>query len=236
MRYKRDFLPFFTLRSHWIATYIQLYWRQSHDSRETFARVSHDSRYTFVRASHDCTTVVRHSRECLTTVARYSCERLTTVVRHSRECLTTFVRILISFIYRNSVSKWSYLCRIFVALCRLRKLHCDVFANVCEGLATGPRHMRWLGDGFAIIFVAQKSSTCLKLWRPVRDEFAMHARTLRYHANVSRRNRDSSQRFGESIRKPIANSSHPSEIGALLMSQKIFISLNVKIYLKRKRE
>ena len=36
----------------------------------------------------------------------------------------------------------------------------------------------------------------------------MHARTLRYHANVSRQ-------FDESIRKPIANSSHPSEIGAL---------------------
>ena len=44
----------------------------------------------------------------------------------------------------------------------------------------------------------------------------MHARTLRYHANVSRQFRDSSQRFCESIRKPIANSSHPSEIGALL--------------------
>ena len=29
--------------------------------------------------------------------------------------------------------------------------------------------------------------------------------------------RDGSRRFGESIRKPIANSSHPSEIGALLI-------------------
>ena len=28
--------------------------------------------------------------------------------------------------------------------------------------------------------------------------------------------RDSSRRFGKSIRKPIANSSHPSEIGALV--------------------
>ena len=43
----------------------------------------------------------------------------------------------------------------------------------------------------------------------------MHARTLRYHANVSRQFPDSSRRFGESIRKPIANSLHPSEIGAL---------------------
>ena len=31
--------------------------------------------------------------------------------------------------------------------------------------------------------------------------------------------RDSSRRFGESIRKPIANSSHPSEIGALARSE-----------------
>ena len=36
-----------------------------------------------------------------------------------------------------------------------------------------------------MIFVAQKSITCLKLWQTVRDEFAMHARTLRHHANVS---------------------------------------------------
>ena len=76
-----------------------------------------------MRASHDCTTVARHSRACLKTVVIYSCERI-----------TTFVRILISFISRNYVSKWSYLCCIFVALCRLRKLSCNVFANICEGL------------------------------------------------------------------------------------------------------
>ena len=29
-----------------------------------------------------------------------------------------------------------------VALCRSQKLPCDVFANVCEGLVTGSRHMR----------------------------------------------------------------------------------------------
>ena len=43
----------------------------------------------------------------------------------------------------------------------------------------------------------------------------MHARTLRYYANVSRQFHDSSRRFGESIRIPIANSSHPSEIGTI---------------------
>ena len=62
-----------------------------------------------------------------------------------------------------------------------------------------------------MIFVAQKSITCLKLWQTLRNDFAMHARTLRYHANVSRR-------FCKSIRKPITNSSHPSEIGALTFS------------------
>ena len=81
------------------------------------------------------------------------------------------------------------LCRIFVALCRSRKLPCDVFANVCEGLATGWQWVRDicddLSDGFAMIFVAQKSITCLKLWRTVRDEFAMHVRTLQNHGNVS---------------------------------------------------
>ena len=53
------------------------------------------------------------------------------------------------------------LCRIFVALCRSRKLPCDVFANACEGLATGRRRVRDICDGFAMIFVAQKSITCL---------------------------------------------------------------------------
>ena len=43
----------------------------------------------------------------------------------------------------------------------------------------------------------------------------MHARTLRYHVNVSQQFCDSSRRFGDSIRKPIANPLHPSEIGAI---------------------
>ena len=33
------------------------------------------------------------------------------------------------------------------------KLQC-----VCEGLATGSRHMRWLGDCFAMIFVAVREA------------------------------------------------------------------------------
>ena len=87
---------------------------------------------------------------------------------------------------------------------RLRRI-----SDGCDGLATYAMTWRRFCDDFC----RTKSITCLKLWRTVRDEFPMHARTLEYHANVSRR-------FGESIRKPIANSSHPSEImeiGALLI-------------------
>ena len=101
--------------------------------------------------------------------------------------------------------------------CRIVQIAETSLRCVCERL-------RRVGDGFATYamtwrrfcdnFCRKKSITCLKLWRPVRDEFAMHARTLRYHANVSRQFRDRSRRFGESIRKPIANLSHPSEIGA----------------------
>ena len=38
---------------------------------------------------------------------------------------------------------------------------------------------------------------------------------MRGHCDTMQTFRDSSQHFGESIRKPIGNSSHPSEIGAL---------------------
>ena len=123
--------------------------------------MSHDSRDIFVRASHD-------SRE--------------TFARVSHDVRANFDQFYLS---QLSLEMVLFMC-IFVALCRSWKLPCDVFANVCEGLATGSRHMQSLGDGFAIIFVAQKSNTFLKLWRPVRNEFTMHARTLRYHANVLR--------------------------------------------------
>ena len=155
--------------------------RASHDC-ETFARVSSDSREIFVRASHD-------SRE--------------TFVRLSHDIRANFNQFYFSQLSLEMVLLMSHICRILQI--SESSLRC-----VCERLrrvATGSPYMRLLGDGFAMNFVAQKSITCLKLWRTVRDEFAMHARTLRYHANVSRR-------FGESIRKPIANLSHPSELGA----------------------
>ena len=157
---------------------------------------------------------MRHSRECLTSVVRYSCERLTTLARHSCECLTTFVRILISFISRNHVSKWSYLCRIFVVLCRSGKLPCDVFANVWEG-------WQRVGDGLA---------TYAMTWRRFCDDFcrtkmyymfktlANRSRSMQRLCDTMRTFRDSSRWFCESIFKPIANSSHPIEIRAYVTS------------------
>ena len=61
LRHKRDFLPFFTLRSNWTLLLLR---ECLHDSRETFARLSHDSREIFVRASHDSReTFVRVSHD-----------------------------------------------------------------------------------------------------------------------------------------------------------------------------
>ena len=75
-------------------------------------------------------------------------------------------------------------------VCRIVQIAETSLRCVCEGLVTGLRRVRDICDdlatSFAIIFVAQKSITCLKLWRTVRNEFAMHARTLRCHENVSR--------------------------------------------------
>ena len=127
---------------------------------------------------------MRHSRDCLTTVVRHSCERLTTGVRHSCECLMAFVRISISFISRNEVTKWSYLCRIFVALCRSQKVPCDVFAKGWQRV----------GDGFA---------TYATTWRRFCDDFC---RTKKYYmfktlANRSRRVRDACEDFAISCER-----------------------------------
>ena len=91
--------------------------RASHDNRETFARLSRDSHEIFVRASQD-------NRE--------------TFARVSHDGRANFDQFYLSQFSHEMV----LLCCIFIALCRSRKLYCDVFANVCEGLATGSRHMR----------------------------------------------------------------------------------------------
>ena len=90
--------------------------RASHDC-DKFARVSHDSREIFVRASHDS-----HEK----------------FVRVSHDVRANFNQFYFSQLSLERV----LLSRIFVALCRSRKVPCDVFANVCDRLATGSRHMR----------------------------------------------------------------------------------------------
>ena len=53
--------------------------------------------------------------------------------------------------YSPQLSLEMVLCRIFVALCRLRKLPCYVFANICEGFATGQRRVRDIYDDLAMV-------------------------------------------------------------------------------------
>ena len=162
--------------------------RASHDC-DTFARVSHDSRGIFVQASHD-------SRE--------------TFVRVSHDVHANLKSVLFLAIKsRNGLIYVAYLSHCadrgnFLAICL--RTSTKGLPRVHDGFATYAMTWRWFCDDFC----RTKSITCLKLWRTVGDEFVMHARSLRHHANV----RDSSRRFCESIRKPIANSSHPSKKGA----------------------
>ena len=87
-----------------------------YNSRETFAWQSHDNCEIFVQASHD------------------SCETFKRMSHDSRENFDQFCS--------SQLSLEMVLCPIFVTLCRSRKLPCYVFANVCEGLATGRRRVR----------------------------------------------------------------------------------------------
>ena len=83
----------------------------------TFARVTHDSCETFVQAYQDC---------------------LETYVRVSHDVRANFNLFYFSQLSLEMVLFMSHICR----LCRSRELPCDVFVNICEGLATGSRHMR----------------------------------------------------------------------------------------------
>ena len=87
-----------------------------------------------------------------------------------------------------------FICRIFVALCRSQKLPCDVSANVCEGLATGSRHMRWLGNSFVMIFVAKKYymfktfGTCSRPVHYACEDFAMPCERLATFSRIDSQN------------------------------------------------
>ena len=114
-----------------------------YDSRETFAWLSHNSREIFVRASHD-------SRETF-------------------EGMSHDVGANFDQFYSSQLSLEMVLCGIFVALCRSRKLPCDVFANICKGLATGSRHMRWFCDDFCRTKKYYMFKTLAKRSQRVRD-------------------------------------------------------------------
>ena len=58
-------------------------------------------------------------------------------VSHAAERISHDVRANFDQFYSSQLSLEMDLCRIFVALCRSRKLPCDVFVKICEGLATG---------------------------------------------------------------------------------------------------
>ena len=122
-----------------ITIYMQLYQRHSHDSRETFVRVSYDSDETFAGTSHHSHEIfVWVSHDGLANVAQFhfsqlSCEMVLFMLQSIRICITYS---------SHCVDRWNP--------------NCDVSTNVSWWVATGLRHMRWLGDWFARIFVAQR--------------------------------------------------------------------------------
>ena len=80
-------------------------------------RLSHDSREIFVRASHD-------SQE--------------TFVRASHDSRANFDQFYFSQLSLEMILFMAHICRIV----QIAEAPCDVFSNVCEGFATGSRHMR----------------------------------------------------------------------------------------------
>ena len=86
-------------------------------SRKTFAQLSQDSREILVRASHD-------SRG--------------TFARVSHDVSANFNQFHLSQLTLEMVLFMSHICRIV----QIAKTSSDVFANVCDGFATGSRHMR----------------------------------------------------------------------------------------------
>ena len=128
-----------------------------------------------MRASHNCKTFARvshDSREIFVRASHDSCE---TFVRVSHDVRANFNQFYFSQLSLEIVLFMLHICRIVqIAESSLRYV-CERLRRVGDGFATYA--MTW----FAMIFV----NTCLKHRRTVRNEFAMHARTLRYHANVS---------------------------------------------------
>ena len=138
-----------------ITTYIQLYWRHSHDSRETFARVSHDCRETFVRASHDCESFAR--------VTHDSREIFVWASHDSRE---TFVRVSNDFHANFNQFYFSQLSLEMVLF----------MSNICRIVQIAETSLRWVCE--RLLRVGDGSATYAMTWRRFCDDFC---RTKKYY-------------------------------------------------------
>ena len=151
-------------------------------------RHSHECLTTVVRYLCERLKTVRHWRQCLTTVVRYSCEPVTPVVRHSCGCLTShdvranFNQFYFSQFSIEMVLFMSHICRIVQIAETSLQCVCERLRRVGYGFATYA--MTW--RQFCHDFCCTKKYYMFKTLVTVRDKFAMHARTLRYHVNVSR--------------------------------------------------
>ena len=147
LRYKCDFLPFVTLRSHWTLS----------------------SRHMFNYIDDTRTTVVRHSPECLTTVVRHSCERLTTVVRRSCDVRANFDQFYFSQLSLEMVLFMSHTCRnVQIAETSLRCV-CVRLRRVGDGFATYAMTWRRFCDDFCRTQKYYMFKTSANRSRRVRD-------------------------------------------------------------------
>ena len=125
--------------------------------------MSHDNREIFVQASHD-------SRK--------------TFVRVFHDVRANFNQFYFSQLCLEIFLFMSHICHIVqIAETSLRCV-CQSLRWVGDGFATYAMTWRWFCDDFCRTKKYYMFKTLANRSRRVRD--AMHARTLRYHANVSR--------------------------------------------------
>ena len=128
-----------------------------------------------------------------------------TFARVSHDVRAHFDQFYLSQLSFEMVLFMSRICRIVqIAETSLRCV-CERLGRVGDGFATYAMTWRRFCDNFCRTKKYYMFKTLATRSRRVREDFAIPCERFR----------DSSRRFGESIRKPIANSSHPSEIGAL---------------------
>ena len=169
--------------------------------------MSHDSRVTFVQASHDCTTreifaqLSHDSREIFVQASHDSRE---TFAQVSHKVLANFDQFYLSQFSLEMVLFMSHICRIVQIAETSFQCVCERLRRVGNAFVTYAMTWQRFCDYFCRTKIFYMFKTLATLSRRVRDtceDFAIPCDSLR--------------RFGKSICKPIVNSSHPSEIGAL---------------------